>query len=197
MAYTTPTTLLEATNAVLVGIGELPVNSIPDSGLSEAVLAKDTVLEVSREVQALGLHCNTDIRYKLTPDTEGFIHIPSNVLNLDAHYRNEDYVVRGSRLYDRMNQTYIFTKPVEVDIVWLLDFEDLPEVVRRYITIRASRLFQKRVIGAENLHELTEEDERRAYAAVMREEILTEDENFLEGPLISQGTLLRGSVFGW
>jgi hypothetical protein len=197
MAYTTPTTLLEATNAVLAGIGELPVNSIPDSGLSEAVLAKDTVLEVSREIQALGLHCNTDIRYKLTPDTQGFITVPTNVLKIDAHYRDEDYVIRGSRLYDRTNQTFIFTKPVEVDIVWLLDFEELPEVVRRYVTIRAARLFQKRVVGSEGLHGLSEEDEQRAYAAVMQEEILTEDANFLEGPLVSQGTLLRGSVFGW
>lgn len=196
MAYTTPTTLLEATNAVLATIGELPVNTLPDSGLSEASLARDIVLEVSREVQSQGLHCNTDINYEMIPDIDGYINVPYNVLKIDGHYRDDDLVVRGNRLYNRKDHTFIFSEPVRVDVTWLLDFEELPEVVRRYITIRAARLFQKRVVGADSLHKLTEEDEQKAYSELVREEILLEDGNFLEGPLINFGTLQRGSVFG-
>ncbi len=190
------TSLLEAVNAVLATIGELPVSSIPTSGFSEAVLARDTILEVSREVQSIGLHCNTDYKYKLTPDISGFIVLPPGVLKIDASYRYNDVTQRDGKLYNREDHTFVFTEPIEVDIVWELEFEDLPETVRRYIVIRASRLFQKRVVGSDVLHVLSEEDERRAFATVMAEEVLNEDANILEGPLVYQGTIRRGSVLG-
>ncbi len=190
------TSLLEAVNAVLATIGELPVSSILTSGFSEAVLARDTILEVSREVQSIGLHCNTDYKYTLTPDINGLIVLPPGVLKVDASYRYQDVTQREGRLYDRDNHTFVFGKPIDVDIVWELDFEDLPETVKRYIIIRAARLFQKRVVGSDALHVLSEDDERRAFAAVMAEEVLNEDANILEGPLAYQGTIRRGSVLG-
>ena len=41
----------------------------------------------------------------------------------------------------------------------LLDFEQIPEQARRYITIRASRIFHDRTLGANALHRFSRQDE--------------------------------------
>lgn len=46
-----------------------------------------------------------------------------------------------------------------IDALWMLDFEDLPEIARYYITLRAARRFQKHVVGDPNLDVFTREDE--------------------------------------
>ena len=49
-----------------------------------------------------------------------------------------------------------------MNAVVLLDFEDLPEAARRYITIRAARIFQDRVVSSNDLHIYQERDELMA-----------------------------------
>ena len=46
----------------------------------------------------------------------------------------------------------------------MLDFEDLPEVAKRFITIRAARIFLDRTVGSTTLHGFTEKDEARSLA---------------------------------
>ena len=52
-------------------------------------------------------------------------------------------------------------------MVKLLDFPALPEPARRYITLRASRIFHDRVVGANELHKFYQEDEQEAWAMLL------------------------------
>lgn len=166
-----PITELEAVNGMLASIGEQPVSSIPSSGVSEAMLAQTALHNTSRAIQTKGLHCNTDRKYSLSPNGSNEIVAPSNSLRIDPWYQYQDFVVRAGKLYDIENQTYEFTAAVKVEIVWFLQFGQLPEHVRHYIYIKAARKFQADVVGSENLHNFSANDEYEAKAEMERVEM--------------------------
>ncbi len=178
-----PTTELEAINTMLSTIGESPVNTVEDTGNVDVVIARQILQSVSREVQARGWHFNTEKNYNITPNSEGYLVLPNTVLKVDTVYpdASKDVVVRGSKLYDRENHTYVFTDAVKVDMTVLLTFDELPEVARNYVTIRASRIFQERVVGSDTLQAFNSQDEARAMVSLMEYEADTADLNILSG----------------
>ena len=178
-----PTTELEAINTMLSTIGESPVNAVEDTGNVDVVIARQILQTASREVQARGWHFNTEKNYTITPDSEGYLVLPNTVLKVDTVYpdSSKDVVVRGSRLYDREKHTYVFTDAVKVDMTILLTFDELPAVARNYVTIRASRIFQERVVGSDTLHAFNSQDEARAMVSLMEYEADTADLNILSG----------------
>ena len=62
---TTVTSKLEAINVMLTAIGESPVNTITSSTTTDVSIAIQILDNVSREVQSVGWHFNTDTNYKL------------------------------------------------------------------------------------------------------------------------------------
>ena len=178
-----PTTELEAINTMLSTIGESPVNAVEDTGNVDVVIARQILQTVSREVQARGWHFNTEKNYTITPDSEGYLVLPNTILKVDTVYpdSSKDVVVRGSKLYDRKNHTYVFKDAVKVEMTVLLTFDELPEVARNYVTIRASRIFQERVVGSDTLQAFNSQDEARAMVSLMEYEADTADLNILSG----------------
>ena len=177
------TTQLEAVNVLLATIGESPVNTL-NSGLVEASEAEQTLANVNREVQAIGWSYNTDLGYTLTPDASGELRLPVNCLHVDTtslrKSTESDLVQRGLRLYDRVENTYVINQPIEVDMFVLLEFEELPETARRYITIRAARLLQDRYLSSEALHAYNTNDERQAWNALIQIEAEVNDYNIFD-----------------
>lgn len=160
-----PTSKLEAVNTMLSSIGESPVNSLA-SGLVDAELAESILDSTSRNVQNVGWHWNTEYNYKLSPLPDGTVLLPLNALRVDQSPNwgvgEVDLIMRGTKLYDRRNHTYTINKTAEVDIVFALDFEEMPEAARYYTTIRAARTFQDRTVGSQELHGFQLKDEERA-----------------------------------
>lgn len=178
----TPTTELEAVNLMLDVIGESPISTLENSAVVDAVKAKAVLSEVSRAVQTKGWHFNTEKGFELVPTVfEKEIIVPANCLRIDTVYPDGgiDAVHRGTRLYDRRRHTYQFDKSVKADMVVNLQFEELPEAARRYIAIRAARVFQSRMVGSESLYQFTAEDERDARADLKKAEGITGDYNIL------------------
>lgn len=186
----TLTTELEAVNVMLQTIGETPVNSLLVTGLADVSIAINTLREASREVQTLGWEFNTEVM-TLTPDIDGNIHIPETALKIDPVDPTLHYVRRGSLLYDKIRNTHEFTAPVQLEIVWFLDFEDMPEPARRYITIKAARRFQNRVLGAEEVYHYTKEDELEAKVALQEYELETGEYNMLKSNTSFIGLMSR------
>jgi hypothetical protein len=166
---TTPTTQLSAVNSMLSTIGEAPVNSL-SSGLVDAETAETVLNEVSRDVQSLGWNFNSEPNYTVAADTKGNVVLPRQIMRADstAKYRSSknEYVQRGNKMYDKVNHTYKISKSLTLDVVVLLAFNELPEVARRFITIKASRLFQERVVGSDTLSTVNRADEEQAYLAL-------------------------------
>jgi hypothetical protein len=161
---------LQAVNEILASIGQAPVTTIEaqtityeDGSTVEAVInpevaiAYDTLLQVSREVQAEGWTFNQEVEYPLTPDANGYLSLTGSMLQVDLSntLANSTYdpVVRNGRLYDRIGHTDVWdtTKTYDADIVWYYDFIDLPQVFKDYITARASTRCAIRLVGDVNL----------------------------------------------
>ena len=165
----TLTSKLEAVNSMLGHIGESPVNSISDTNALpvSAATAITSLDETSRSVQSEGWHFNTELKVTLIPAGDGTITLSDDILDLDTIDTSIDIVQRGLSLFDRSNNTSVFSKSLEVNLTRLLDFTSLPEAARRYITLRASRVFQGRMIGSRELEALIARDEYNARANLM------------------------------
>jgi hypothetical protein len=180
------TSELDAVNIMLGTIGESPINSLDAAtGVVDAVTARAILSEVSVQVQEEGWHFNTDYEFVLTPalNTKE-IYVAANTIEVDAsaYDRNDiDVAIRGNRLYDRKNKTYQFEQSIKADLTILLEFNELPQAARHYITVRAARVFQQRVVGSETLGSFTEKDEARALRSMRRYESKTADYNILTG----------------
>lgn len=158
------TTQLQAINQMLSGIGQAPVVSL-DVANPEIAIALNVLDSVSREVQGEGWHFNTEVNYPFTPDNNGDISVPANVLQLSdnkfANTQKYQTVLRNGKLYDKVNHTYTFPvgETIKCDVVWQFDFEDLPQVFKDYITQRASRVFAGRVLGSQEMVSFNSTDE--------------------------------------
>lgn len=179
----TLTTKLVAVNTMLIGIGEAPVNTL-NSGLQEAEIAGIMLDNISREVQSKGWAFNTDLRYSLATNTDNEIVVPSNCLYVDTTLirRNydKDVILRNGKLYDRTQNTFTFTEAVEVDLVYLLDFETIPETARNYITLRAGRKFQENILGSPTITQLQSKDELDALLTLKDSETQSADYNVFD-----------------
>ena len=159
-----PLTELEAINIMLGVIGETPVNSI-NTGLVNVAIAYQTLYNESRQIQSRGFNFNTESNYPVYPSIAGNLVLPPNTLKADItddySYRY-DVTLRGLTVYDKTNHTNIFTEMVAFDIIVFLAFSDLPQAARDYITIRAARKYQRRVLGSATLDQLTKDEEIEA-----------------------------------
>ena len=187
MAIITPTTELEAVNVMMSHIGECPVNTLEDDNVVDATIAQTILGSVGREVQSQGWYFNTEIGYPIVKDSDGKFAVPVNTARVDAvntatssTHSDLDLVLRGGFMYDRRNHTYTpDANTITVDIVVLLDFTDIPETARRYITLRASRVFQERHLGSTTMSEFIAQDEARALAAMRNDEAWSGDHNMI------------------
>ena len=149
---------------MLTGIGQAPVVSL-DIANPEIATALSILDSVNREVQGEGWNFNTEINYPFTPDINGQIIIPNNVLqisdNKTSNVQQYQTVLRNGKLYDKIAHTYIFPKtdPIKCDVVWLFDFADLAQVFQDYIAQRAARVFAGSVVGSADMVKFNQQDE--------------------------------------
>lgn len=178
----TPTTELEAVNTMLRAINESPVSSLSGDIGVDVVTAKATLNEVMRAVQTEGWAFNTEYKYPLKRDASGNISVPANALVVDVNsrqYAGIDPVLRGTKLYDRMNHTFTFTVDLEARIIFGLNFTDMPQSARHYVTYRAARKFQDDSLGSSDLHQFNVRDEAYARALFVNDQAEDEDLNYL------------------
>lgn len=156
---TTKATRLDSVNTIISNIGQAPVVNL-ETGNPIVEMAEQILDEITRAVQSEGWEVNTERNYPFVPDSDGCIVIPNNVLSIDPPIgRREQGVIRGNKLYDRVKHTYTFTGKQELDVIWLFDFEDLPEPFKNYITIRAANVFAGRSVGSQEAVRFGQQEE--------------------------------------
>lgn len=181
------TTELSAINLALRSIGESPASSLaslPDDGIS----ARQVLTDVCRRVLTEGWHFNSDVEYPMVASgTSPYeIRVPATAVSVDlTRYTTQnqclDLTQRGSRLYDRENHTYSFQgKTVYADIVWLFEFEELPESLRQYIALKSAREFYQNTLQqASTVEGFTAEAEAMARAFWEGEDNRSADKNLI------------------
>ena len=175
------TSKLDAVNTMLSSIGEAPVSSL-SSGLIEAEIAESILNTIDREVQSMGWHFNTELNKSFAQDTLGQIILPADILRADATLKANapNLVQRGLKMYDRVNHTFVISTDAALDVVLQLLFDDLPEVAKRYIVLRSTRVFQDRVVGSNTLHDFQEKDEQQALVQLKDFDKAADDHNIFD-----------------
>ena len=165
------TTKLMAVNTLLSNIGQAPTITL-DTTNPQVSMAERVLDEVSNDVQAEGWVFNTEPGYPFHPEQKTLhINIPTNVLRVDAPDGClMDVVIRQNRLYDRIAHTDKWTCSQYLDVMWLLEWEDLPEAAKNYILIRAANLFAMRATGSTEVAKYSEREEANARAAMIQYE---------------------------
>lgn len=183
MTTTVLTSELEAVNTLLGAVGESRINSLEVSGLADVAAAKDTLNEVSREVQARGWNFNTESDYPLNRDLTGRISLPANCLRAVFSRTHPDMQLaqRGLRLYDKTAHSFVFTKDLTAEVIFLLPWDELPQVARHFIMVRASRIYQARTLGSDTQFQFSAEEEEAAGAVLDEHEGDTGGHNMLTG----------------
>ena len=174
---------LDMINECLLVIGEVPlqdstiVDNLPLG--SDADIAKRLVENTMLEVQSRGWFFNMDYMFTLMPDVNGFISVPASTLRADFGNGPDrhQYVLKNGNVYDNLNHTYVITKNLQADMIWLVDYNELPVDAYNYISYRAARKFQQRVIGAIETDKFTSRDEVDALNNLMRLQLQTQDYN--------------------
>jgi len=182
---TTLDTELSAVNTILGSIGQSPITAF-DFDNPEQLYIFNLLREVNVDVQNEGWHFNTENNYTLSPDVNGYFLLPNNVLRYDVadgqDKRTTDVVVRNGRLYDKIKHTDIFTSNLDLDIVWLFDFNDIPSVFQRYITYRAAGRAATQLVANSELVKLLGIQESQARAACLEYECNMGDHTFFGWP---------------
>ena len=174
------TTKLAAVNIVISNIGMAPVATI-DNDNPMVSMASNIIDEVSISLQTEGWVFNKEASYPFTPDpTTSEITIPDNVLQLDTPYNQDlDVIIRNGKLYDKREHTYEFDEQLKLDVVWLFDFDDIPEPFKGYISMRAANVFAGRVVGSAEQVKFGEREESLARASMLEYETSQGDYNML------------------
>ena len=179
------TTELESINIMLAAIGEAPINSLTGTLPVDARLAQSTLTEVNKEVQSEGWSFNTEIDVTLPRNNASKqIALSTDVLRIDPNIHQHptiDAIQRGLKLYDRLNNRFEFDEDLICTVVYFRTFDELPEPARRYITIKAARIFVDRLVSDDGLRTYTQQDEVRARSILMETDLANGDHNVLRG----------------
>ena len=179
MATTTTDTETElsAVNAILGAIGQSPVTSLVFDN-PEISFIYNLLRDSNVDVQNEGWHFNTERHVKYTPDsTTNKIAIGNDILKIDVTdgwtKRNYDVVRRNGYLYDKYDHTDDWSElsdGIDLDIIRLFSFEDLPSVFQRYIIYKSAGRAATQLVANPQLVQLIAQQEIQARAACLEYE---------------------------
>lgn len=185
---TTPSTELDAVNMMLLSIGQTPVNTVDVTGIRDVSIAKMHLDNNNRETQSAGWYFNREKGVVIVPDVDGHINVADNVLFIEPSDRNQFYVQRGdagvARMYDLDNHTFVFdaTRTYKFDIIYIFDFDDLPQDAKTYIARKAAMEFQAKAIGSQILFSFDMALVNSALTTLRRNETRRKGSNIFRGP---------------
>jgi len=120
----------------------------------------------------------------------GEILVDNNILRLDITdddiNRQYDITIRGNKVYDKVNHTFLWTHCIKCDVVYLAYFEEdpetgsitIPEVFKAYMTHRASTRAATKLTNNANLIKALAQQELLARASCMEYECNQTDASF-------------------
>ena len=138
------------------------------------------------------------MQMKLKRNIEKRIVLAPNIMRIAPSGADSMLAVvqRGRYLYNRGSHTYEFDHDITCDVTIALPFDEMPEVARRYVTLRSARMFQERMISSDRLSQMDRIDEFKAYSDMLNEEAKVGGYNALSGSFSAQRIINRYGFTG-
>ena len=182
---------LLAVNSILGCIGQAPVTALEFEN-PEVYLVYQLLNNVRIDTLSEGWNINAEEGITLSPlESDGRVYAPSGTLRIDGTGesidRTTNIVVRDGALYDKNKHDYC-SEPVQVNVVWDIEYDNLPAVFQRYITARASTRAAVELVNNSDLYKMLGQNEVALRAALVDYECTSGDYTFFGSP---QGTVYR------
>lgn len=183
---------LEAINDILAAIGESAVSTLEGDTNADVANARRILNRINRQVQSKGWTFNIEEGATLTPDvfSKLITYSPDYLVMLPVG-GTIAYVNRGGYVYDRLNNTDQFESPIQVNLIRLKPYSEMPECFRSWIIAKASRQFNMRFFGATELDVILSQEEEEARIDCNTYEIESGNYNMLVGDVFVGGLLNR------
>lgn len=135
-------TQLDVVNACLASMGESPVNSLDTNNIF-ITSALNAMRAANLEEQSFGWYFSHE-RVELKPTVEGEVFVPTDTIGLKVKSNPPWLSIRARRLYDnRKGQRFTTKVPVQVELIRLVTFEDLPYHAQRAVKAKTVIKFQQ------------------------------------------------------
>jgi hypothetical protein len=159
----------EAVNDCLTSRGLRTVTRYDDPSLFAAT-AWRTVVKAHTKMEVKGWWYNTEYNWKLSPDSNGEIEVPNNVIAMRTYgdSRPYDLSIVSGKIYNMETHSTILTDIVDsngqITFVFIMsrDFDDLPDSAKHYYAARAVRIYLQEQDGDMNKIRSAAEDEKEA-----------------------------------
>lgn len=182
---------LDAVNDILGAIGEAPMNSL-DASSSDVANARRILAATNRTVQAKGWTFNIEESATIMPDSQtGQIPYLQSYLRVMGAGGQGQYINRRGYVFDRTGNTDEFDGPIQVDLVRLRGFYEMPVCFRDLIVCKASRQFNRNFYGQQEIEQALAEQERDYMITCNEYEMDYGRYNMLDGDAFTGGLLSR------
>ena len=187
---------LSAVNSILAAIGQAPTTAaaLDDAYTNpELALIYNLLKETTVDVNSEEWHYNTEKHKDLQPTdvgTEKHFTIPADVIRMDVsngqNVRLTDVVMRDGKLYNLAKHTFNVKDwgvsstdnyKMFFDLVYNYDFDKVPAIFQRYITLRASQRAATQLVSNAELTKLLAEQVSLARAACIEFDTNQSDAN--------------------
>ena len=185
-------TELEAVNMMLEAIGELPVASLVGPAVDDVGIAVNCLKQSLRLILSKGKSFNTDYGFTLSPDVSGFIYAPTDAISIDADSDERECVMRGSKLWDSVNNTFVWAAALKCTIIRYMTFEDLPPTVREFIAYSACRIFLQKRLPNPALDAMLAQQQQEALIILGEDEMSQGDWSMLTDMSVQNATARTG-----
>jgi len=176
-------TELSAVNSILGAIGQAPITQLKDpvtgvvtNNNPEIQFIYNLLRTANVETQSEGWHFNRERHVPFQTDANDQIIISDDIVKIDLpdnwSRRHYNFVRRNGKLYDKISHTDEFPNidKIDLDVIRIYNFEDVPQVFKTYITYRASRQAAVQLVANPQLVQLLGSSEALARAAIMEYE---------------------------
>jgi len=169
-------------------ISVAPVSSIEDSKDLNVSVAKQMLFDTSREVQSYQYYFNTDKNYPLALTAEKEIPLPENALFVapDPEFWKLNATPRGNKLYNGLDHSYKFEKPLTASVTFFLEWDKLPQPAKQLIAIKAARKFQLRMLPDDYTSKFSQQEELEAKAQLEDYDAMTSEYNLADSNPVFQ-----------
>ena len=171
---------LDVVNEMLGTQGFRPLASLTEPHAFRGA-AQSTLTRVNRAIQAKGWWFNREPLTLQPSAVDSAIYLPGDTINV--RHALAKYVQRGGRLYNTELGDYTFEASVDVILIRLIPFEDLPELAATHISATAVLEYQLNYDGdtakTRKLEDRIDKDGKGTLADLQSEEIRSSRVNLI------------------
>jgi len=186
-----------AINECLQVIGEQTIEGdLSIVGIYEAEQADALIETTKEELLSEGWSFNSDSDWTLSPDTDNYIVVPPSALRVDPSDEKSNYIRKDGKLYNKDTRTYKFENSVDCDVVWNIEFDEIPSIMQKYIVLKAARLLYQRFVGDTDMLTILVRDEQEARTRVDMHEDDVNDYNIFDNPTVARALTRNSNPVG-